>query len=566
MATTHNWINGDSGYIYDASDYVDGTAFNSGDTLVVTDGEVTAAAVQSGQVASLSTGTYILNSNSAGVTLGLGNISLNTTSLLNLYGSSGISWDGQEQFVNYGLVQVGNSQTSTSVIYDVRDGNQAGSITNAGTFTIQGNTIFDYDREQTKDGNFANLAGGVFNVEDGATFTKLGDQPTLPGASNTFANNGVVNVLGSQGSTTLFDPQSAYNGAGTLNVTGAPGETPVDTAAILQADTSGIFGVASGQLQFETGYGLGPSATINLLDSNAVIFDDISEVGGNEGAPQTGSPLQATINGFTAGDQIDFQITYPFVESTPQATESYNSSTHVLTLQLDAQQTVNLTFDGTFTQSDFVLTSTGGAEGEFDLTTTSTANALPCYCPGTLIMAEQGEIAVEHLSIGSRVVTASGSLEPIRWIGRRSYTPRFAAGDRDLWPVCITAGALADGVPRRDLWVSPLHAMYLDGVLIPAGQLVNGTTIVQSVPNGPLHYIHIELAEHNVIWAEGAAAETFIDDMGRGMFHNGAEYRVLYGDEPSCAPAYYASRLDQGHQVEAVRRRIAQRSLARAAA
>ena len=566
MAITHDWINGDSGFIYSASDYADGTAFNPGDTLVVTDGEVNAAAAQAGQVASLITGTYILNSNSAGITLLLDNISLSATSSLDVYGSSGISWDGNEQLVNHGLIQIGNSQSSTSVIYDVRDGAQNGSITNDGTFTVQDNTVFNYDREQTNNGNFANLAGGTLNIQDGATFTKLADQPTFSSASNTFANSGVINVLGSQGTTTLFDPQAAYNGSGTLNVIGAPGETPVNTAAVLQADTIGTFNVANGQLQFETGYGIGPTATINMLDSDAVVFDDISEVGGNEGAPQTGSPLQATINGFTAGDQIDFQITYPFIESTPPPTETYNLNTHVLTLQLDAQQTVNLTFDGTYTQSDFLLASTGGAEGEFNLTTTSTANALPCYCPGTLIMAEQGEVAIEHLSIGDRVITASGSLKPIRWIGRRSYTSRFAACNRDLWPVCITSGALANNVPRRDLWVSPLHAIYLEGVLIPAGQLVNGTTIVQSAPQGSLHYVHIELDEHDVIWAEGAAAESFVDDMGRGMFHNAAEYHATYGDEAGCDSAYYAPRLNQGHEVEAVRRRIAQRSLARAAA
>jgi len=69
-----------------------------------------------------------------------------------------------------------------------------------------------------------------------------------------------------------------------------------------------------------------------------------------------------------------------------------------------------------------------------------------------------------------------GALQPIRWIGRRSNSSEVAAGNYDV-PVLIRAGALADDAPRRDLWVSPHHAMYLDGMLIPAAALINGVSI-----------------------------------------------------------------------------------------
>jgi hypothetical protein len=107
-----------------------------------------------------------------------------------------------------------------------------------------------------------------------------------------------------------------------------------------------------------------------------------------------------------------------------------------------------------------------------------TADQIACYVTGTLILTETGERPVETLAIAERVVTAGGRVRPIRWIGRRGYSNRFLSRQPSLWPVCVRAGALAHGVPARDLTVSPRHALLLDGVLVPAALLVNGRTVV----------------------------------------------------------------------------------------
>ena len=90
-------------------------------------------------------------------------------------------------------------------------------------------------------------------------------------------------------------------------------------------------------------------------------------------------------------------------------------------------------------------------------------------------------------------MTTSGAARPIKWIGRRSYGGRFVMGRKDILPICIKAGALDDNVPRRDLWISPHHAMYLEGVLIEAKDLVNGVSIVQAERVEKVEYFHIEL-------------------------------------------------------------------------
>ena len=187
-------------------------------------------------------------------------------------------------------------------------------------------------------------------------------------------------------------------------------------------------------------------------------------------------------------------------------------------------------------------------------------NSTPCYCPGTLILTDRGDVPVEDLAIGDKVITNSGAARPIKWIGRRTYGGRFVMGRKDILPVCIKAGALDDNVPRRDLWISPHHAMYLEGVLIEAKDLVNGVSIVQAERAAKIEYFHIELDTHDVIIAEGALSESFIDDDSRGMFHNAHEYAVLYPKPALVMAQYCAPRLSDGYEVEAARRRIARRA------
>ncbi len=182
--------------------------------------------------------------------------------------------------------------------------------------------------------------------------------------------------------------------------------------------------------------------------------------------------------------------------------------------------------------------------------------AIACYCQGTLILTDKGEVAVEELAIGQVVVTATGANRPIRWIGRRSYVGRFLAANPRVHPVRFQAGSLGGGLPRRDLLVSPEHAMFLDGVLVPAHLLTTGGTIVREHGLERVDYVHVELNAHDVLLAEGAASESFLDDDSRGAFHNASEFALLYPDAPG-AGDFCAPRVTEGYQLEAIRQRLA---------
>jgi hypothetical protein len=148
-----------------------------------------------------------------------------------------------------------------------------------------------------------------------------------------------------------------------------------------------------------------------------------------------------------------------------------------------------------------------------------------CYAAGTLIATPDGEVAVENLQIGDPVLTASGAARPVTWLGHRRI--RFAARS-DVprpHPIRIRADAFAPGQPKRDLVLSPDHAVFVDGVLIPIRHLVNGATILRETV-ASVAYWHVELASHDILLAEGLPAESYLDTGNRAAFAN-ADVTIL---------------------------------------
>jgi Hint domain-containing protein len=209
-----------------------------------------------------------------------------------------------------------------------------------------------------------------------------------------------------------------------------------------------------------------------------------------------------------------------------------------------------------FTMDDVHLQS--GAANNFIIAGTDTIEAV-CFCAGTMIACPDGERAVETLSIGDLVLTSGGRVMPVRWIGRNTVSTRFADPLRVL-PILIRAGALADHLPERDLLVSPEHAVLVDDILVQAGALVNGLSIVrESNVAETFVYYHIELAEHALVLAEGTPAESFVDNIHRMAFDNWEEHEALYGDAPIVEMDYPRARSHRQVPME-IRARLLDRA------
>ena len=173
----------------------------------------------------------------------------------------------------------------------------------------------------------------------------------------------------------------------------------------------------------------------------------------------------------------------------------------------------------------------GSDYNAFDLSTASTVQGTyyySCFEKNTSIATPSGDVLVSELKIGDKVLTQDGRAVDVKWIGYQAINSFFAK-KHDSMPVRIVAGALGDDLPKNALYVSPDHAFLMDGLLVNASALVNGSSITQMQTwVGNVEYYHIETEDHEIILAEGVPAETLLDNSGREKFANYKEFQELY--------------------------------------
>ena len=189
--------------------------------------------------------------------------------------------------------------------------------------------------------------------------------------------------------------------------------------------------------------------------------------------------------------------------------------------------------------------------------------AVACFAVGTRIATPEGMVAVEALRVGQAVSLLDGASAPIVWIGHRDVACDHHPRPASVLPIRIAAGAFAPGVPARDLFLSPDHAVFTDGVLIPARYLVYDTSVTQ-VPVARIRYFHIELPAHAAVLAEGLPTESFLDCCGRSAFANGGAVVQAHPDFAArrWEAEGFAPLVVTGPILAAVRTRLCERARA----
>lgn len=245
----------------------------------------------------------------------------------------------------------------------------------------------------------------------------------------------------------------------------------------------------------------------------------------------------AVLENFCAGDAIDLNAL------------PYNLAD---TLSIIAPGTLaiapgaQLSIAGALAAADFSITD---HDGETERAT----DRIPCFAAGTRILTPHGEIAIEDLSIGDQIITSTGEDAPIIWLGRRHIRLSSHKSPAAVQPIRIAANAFGPGQPARELLLSPDHAVYLAGVLVPAKVLANHANITQ-LRRKAITYYHLELPEHSIIFAENLAVESFLDTGNRNCFTPSTGRDLPAPAAPSrraenaCAPL-----VETGHLVATLR-------------
>jgi len=394
-------------------------------------------------------------------------------------------------------------------------------------------------------GGIANAGtGGGIGMTLGATGTLAGDGLVQSSVSD---GGTIIALAGTIGAVNTLEIAYSVIGSGAIEV-GGYGELRLDQG----------LGGSGGTVA------LGAGATLALAGTTTGT-DAIAFTGSGAGAEivleQAGGGFSNAVQNLSGGDII--------------ALENFTTITGV------AQSGGIITVTGsvvstptTYQLSDVTFAGTPAAlfaTTVIDPITHATVQAIEvaCYAAGARLAVPGGEAPVEALRAGDLVRTAGGALRPVRWIGFRTIDLTRHPDPRRAQPIRILADAFADGVPSRDLVLSPDHAVFDRGRLIPVRLLVNGATILRETRRRKVTYYHVELDSHDLLLAEGLAAESFLDCGNRGIFENAPEPLILHPDflDPaaqtarrlatSCAPL-----CDAAAAIEPVWFRLADRALA----
>lgn len=185
--------------------------------------------------------------------------------------------------------------------------------------------------------------------------------------------------------------------------------------------------------------------------------------------------------------------------------------------------------------SKIAVTITPNDAGTTINTSTCTDPSVVCYAKGTLILTRKGFVPIEKLKAGQSIITkgkiyynkyhsknANIKAETLLWVSKFKVV-NLNSKSR---PICIKKDALGENKPFKDLYVSPGHGLLLNGHMVRANSLINGTTIFQDNDCDDVVYYHIELDSHSAIFANGILSESYLAINNRDVFENSISLRI----------------------------------------
>ena len=267
----------------------------------------------------------------------------------------------------------------------------------------------------------------------------------------------------------------------------------------------------------------GEFLTINSKNATEVFVDDDGTetlFADNDSGQELASDV--TLDGvlYTAGTRIEAE--YQFVVVDDNTGIQYTAITVNIANSNPVFGTVEaIAFIGDVPPADVALRVISTNEGPpnsgpnaFD-----ESEIVACFCAGTRIATDLGEIAVEALTPGTRVLRPDGTLATLRCVFQTVLEPEALTERPNFYPVRIMAGALGRSLPVRDLWVSRQHRMVMSSkiaermfaaqdVLIAAIRLTEMPGIFVDETRTSVTYFHLLFDRHEVILAEGAPTES----------------------------------------------------------
>ncbi len=347
------------------------------------------------------------------------------------------------------------------------------------------------------------LVNGELSIEQNAALTNHSNVEVGPQGSVTASNVSVG--VGS----VILD-------AGTLTV-----GTDLSGSGSVVVDNAKLFSKSiSGSNSYTLLNGASMTVTGNLASSGHILFGQLSSNILILDSPP--SKFGASITGFSPGDAIDIRsLSYSNTNNVSWHNSSltvYDGSGQTLIefLNMNNPGSVSLASDGSGgTKILPNLVSSPITNGA-----TSVTNSFTCYLAGTRIEPDSGEKAIELLSVGDLIAClVDGKIihRPITWIGSRRLDKSFVA-QTGIYPIRIVANAFSKGVPRRDLLITPEHCIFIEGCLIPVRMLENGASIYVDRTVDAFRFYHIELDSHEIVFAEGLPAESYLDTGNRAGF------------------------------------------------